>query len=116
MVLRFDGGVARSTLHWVRENLARLQPAATVMNGCCSFNETDNADWRVGTDLCVSPNSVTWGGTESGIAADPTWSTGVSFGGGDPASPSFSSRESDTTCEHSKCCITTYTGSKLTLS
>ena len=47
----------------------------------------------------MSPNIVTWGATESGIAADPTWSTGLTFGAGDPNESTFSSRESDTTLQ-----------------
>ena len=38
---------------------------------------------------CIGPpqgGNVRWIGTEAGIAPDPTWSTGVTYGGGDPNS------------------------------
>jgi alpha-L-fucosidase len=70
------------------------------MNACSAFNDTDSNNWNTEPrSTCVSPNIVTWGATESGIAADPTWSTGLTFGAGDPNESTFSSRESDTTLQ-----------------
>ena len=47
---------------------------------------------------CITPNALRWIGTESGVAPDPTWSTGFTKGG-DPTSDMWCPSESDTTLQ-----------------
>ena len=96
-----DGGVETTDHTWIQHALATLQPNASVFNACCRFNGSlpPSSDGSRDPELaknCVSPNPVTWVGTESGHSPDPTWSTGLQWGGGSSSSPTFSAREADT--------------------
>ena len=86
----FDGGWAGFKAN-VTALLAKLQPTAMAFNGC---------DPTLG---CVGPpggGNSRWIGTEAGIAPDPTWSTGVSYGAGNPNSTVWDPAECDTTLQN----------------
>lgn len=85
-----DGGYLD---YWEPElaKLLELQPQAVVFNGCATQVRHGNK-----VPPCVSANPVCWIGSESGLAPDPTWSTGVTS---NASSPIWCPKTIDTTIQ-----------------
>ena len=74
------------------QKLLQLQPEAAVFNGCASGGIA-----RALT--CITRSPTCWVGSESGLAPDPTWSTGASNDGGNASGQVWCPRTVDTTVQ-----------------